>query len=304
MIKSSLLLFTLTVQLSLFAQDKIFVMDSIMDAYMRSGYADKHFMGKGKYDKYDKQTGKWKDYEVNFENVFLIKKEGNPYIRVGMYLVYGKGEFLRGKREGEWELYVLEDKSFKKLHFKTVNYVNGKVEGQATYFFPNGKVAAKADYVNGEIDGEFVQYFENGDTWLVSNFSKSKVHGKRTMYYQSGAVRYEKNFVNDSLDGDVTYYYKNGKVQWTQEYKLGAEHGTYKYFHENGQVWTEKLYKDNLLVSVVGSYTETGEKLDHGTLENGNGTVKYYKHTGELYLIETFENGVKVSEERKGEFDW
>ena len=53
-----------------------FVKDSIMDYYMKSGYASKHFRPNGKYDKNDLRQGEWKDYEVvnDFEYVSVIGK--------------------------------------------------------------------------------------------------------------------------------------------------------------------------------------------------------------------------------------
>jgi antitoxin component YwqK of YwqJK toxin-antitoxin module len=304
MIKPSLIFLGLLLSFSLFSQQKVFVVDSIMNDYMESGYANKHFMPKGKYDKYEKRTGKWKDYEVDYENVFVLSESGVPLVKSGVYLVYGKGEFLRGNRIGEWKLYVLEDKSFKKIHFKTVQYRDGKEEGIATYHFPSSGLAAKANYERGELQGEFIQYYESGQQSVLLNFSDSKRTGKQMGYFPSGKLQWEKNYVEDSLDGLEIHYYENGNIQWSQEYKLGKEHGTYKYYHENGQVWTEKIYENDLLMEMVGSYTSSGEKLDAGTLKNGNGTVKYYKRTGEVYLIETYENGVVVSEDRSGEFDW
>lgn len=302
--KISLAFAFIIVQFSVFAQDQktVYVVDSIMDAYMRSGYADLHFMGKGKYDKQGLRNGKWKDYEVRFENFFLIKDD-LPTIKMGHYLIYGEGKFVSDLREGEWKQYILEDKSFKKIHFKTEFYVNGKLQGPVSYYFPNGKVAAKSACTNDRINGKFIQYYLDGKESIVSNFLFSKLTGEQTLFYTSGKLRSKRNFVNDTLDGSETNYYENGKIQWSTNYKMGTEHGSYKYYHENGQLWTEKIHVEGLLMSAT-TFSDTGEQIENGTLENGNGTLKHFQKSGELYLIETYEDGVLVSEERLGEFDW
>lgn len=301
--KFSLVFVLCILHFSLLSQDKTFVVDSIMDAYMRSGYADKHFMGKGKFDKYDKKTGKWKDYEVDYENVFLANDNEMPFIRIGTYLIYGKGEYLRGKRIGEWKHYVLVDKSFKKIHFKTSTYINGEQDGEATYYFQSGEVAGKVSFKGDFFNGKFTQYYPNGDVSATTIFKDSKRVGAQFRYGVNGNLSSKQIFVDDSLHGEQIYYYNDGKVQWSSEYKMGVEHGTYKYFREDGSIWTEKE-SENGLVMNVRTYSETGELMDNGTLKDGNGTVKYFKRTGEVYLIETYENGAVISEDRSGEFDW
>lgn len=270
MIKISLAFAFTIVQFSVFAQDQktVFVVDSIMDAYMRSGYANDHFWPKGKYDKQKLKTGKWRDYEVDFDQVFLIDSR-MPILKSGTYLMYGKGLYEKDLKLGEWEMFVLEDKTFDKFHFKTVNYLDGKQEGTETYYYPSGKVAAVGEFIGDDPNGEFIQYFEDGSFYAISNYANAKLNGKQIVYYPSGQTLSEKIYINDSVHGLVTYYYSDGQTNYSANYNMGVENGSYKYFRENGQLWTEKIRVDGLLISVT-TFSETGEELDNGTLENGN----------------------------------
>ena len=70
--------------------------------------------------------------------------------------------------------------------------------------------------------------------------------------------------------------------------------GLSKQYHNNGQVWTERLYKNGLLISVLSNYDKNGKPLDKGTLVNGNGTLNLYNEEGKLYLIETYKDGLLI----------
>lgn len=303
MMKSSLVLVLSMFTLTLLAQDKVFVVDSIMNEYMVSGYANEHFLPKGKRTKKNERTGKWKDYEVDFENVFLLKGENKRIVRNGTYLIYSLGKYVDDKRTGKWEHYVLEDKSFEKMHFKTSTYVNGLQEGEAVYYFPNGKLAAKGFFKNDSMNGEFTEYYPNGKIAARTMFVMDFREGVQTNYFPSGEVQSTTSFVNDKVHGEQIFYYEDGSVQLQSVFSNGLKDGMYRYYRKNGKIWTEKEYREGLLLSVK-TYSESGEELENGTLQNGNGTVKYFQETGEVYLIETYEEGNLVSEERFGDFKW
>lgn len=110
----------------------------------------------------------------------------------------------------------------------------------------------------------FKEYFENG-------------HLKITGYYLNG----------ENPFGTWTYYYDNSKTEYILNYDNGKIDGSYKYFHNNGQLWTEKIYKDGLLIKVVSNYDKNGRKKDAGTIKNGTG--KLYNYDTEGNLIETIE---------------
>jgi len=286
------------------AQDKVFIADSVMAAYMESGYANKHFLPKGSY-KGEKRVGKWKDYEVRFDNVFVLSSKDEPKVLNSVFLVYGLGKYDNDQREGEWKEYVIEDKTFEKIHFRTATYVNGKQEGVMTYFFPNGKVAGKLKFVDDQLNGQYEQYFIDGSVFIKGEFVNDNREGIVTTYFYSGQVRSKANYLNDSLNGEYILYYEDGKTQMYAEYKKGLDHGAYRYYRESGQLWTEKHYNEGLLMN-VRTYDKTGKEIDNGTLKDGNGTVKYFQKSGEVYLTETYENGKLVDEKRSedGEFRW
>jgi antitoxin component YwqK of YwqJK toxin-antitoxin module len=279
-----------------------YVVDSVMNEYMQSGYANEHFMPSGKYDKYNLRDGKWKDYTVDETFTWYIDNS-TPVAFSGYFLIYGEGKFEHDLREGTWELYLLEDKTFKKIHFRTLNYVHGKREGMRTDYYPSGKIAYQGNYANDLYDGEHTIYFENGNKFDAGYYSKGNSIGWNFSYYMDGTLKSKRFYSNDTVVGTSTFYYPSGKIEWTAEYKNGIGDGLYRYYYESGQLWTEKLFKEGKVMEVNGTYSMDGTKLDHGTITNGNGTVISYTLKGKVYNISTYENGVEVSEENFGEFE-
>jgi hypothetical protein len=70
--------------------------------------------------------------------------------------------------------------------------------------------------------------------------------------------------------------------------------GTSKLYHSNGQLWSERIYKNGLLLSVLSNYDKNGNSVDKGTLIDGNGTVNLYDEEGKLYIIDTYKDGVLI----------
>lgn len=296
-----LLVFTLAFTLSSHSQNLTFVKDSIMDAYMKSGYANTHFMPKGKTDANDLRQGNWKDYEVLHDFTYL-NLDDVPEQVFGDFLLYAEGKFIDGKREGLWKFYVLEDKTFKKILQKEMTYVSNEIKGIYNYFYPNGKVSHVGNYDTDKIS-EMTVYYNNGKIFRTNSVVSGMITGKATTFYRDGKIAAESNYENDSLHGEYRSYYPSGSKQQISYFVNGKLDGNYQYYHENGQLWIEKEYKNCLLWNVKYNYDESGKSRDVGTLKNGNGTIIYYKSSGEIYNIQTFENGIMVSEAATSEFE-
>lgn len=279
-----------------------YVMDSIMNEYMESGYANEHFLPIGKNDKYDLRTGKWEEYTVELD-VTWYTKNSIPVSLSGYFLIYGEGKYEHDLREGTWKLYLLEDKTFKKIHYKTINYVKGKKEGERIDYFPNGKVAFRGVNQQDLMNGEQTLYYENGDKWDVGSYVNDLRTGVHSSYFMGGALKSTRYFNNDTLVGISTYYYSNGNVEWTVDHKNGVADGLYTYYYKSGQIWTQKVYKEGKVMDVKGTYLSDGTEVDHGTIKNGNGTIISYTLDGKVYNISTYENGIEISKEVIGEFE-
>lgn len=295
-----------TMTLNAFAQQIVLVKDSIMNTYMLSGFADKKFVPKGKYDKQKQRQGRWKDYSVVPDASFVFDNTPRMFFgditkaASGIYLLYGEGEYKNDERIGHWKFWVIEDKTFKKYLHKEVDYTDGKLNGQYTYYyFTDGSVAQTGVYKENSREGAVTGYFPTGEIYCKANCSNDMVEGPVYNYYRNQKLCGQAVFEHDTLNGQSTHYYPDGTLQEKLTYVKGKENGLYQYYHPNGQLWIEREYRDGLSWNVTGNYDAAGKSRDKGTLLNGNGTIIFYDNDDKIYLVVTFENGKEIKEEKR-----
>ena len=279
-----------------YCQNLVFVKDSIMQSYIKSGYADKNFISEGKYDKNKIKQGNWKNYDA-FKDVQYISVSGERIKVSGSFLMYSEGKFVDGKQEGSWKFYVLEDKTFKKILNKKMTYKNGDRAGQFKYFFPSGKVSVEGEFTTDNLNGEIKDFYEDGKEYGKTYYSNGLKIGKHVFFHKNGVLAARYNFVDDVLNGLSEDFYSNGNPKSTFTCTKGLENGAYKYYYENGQLWTHREYKNGLLIDIIASFDSQGNPKDKGTLKDGNGTLKLYNKDGKLYCIKTFKDGEAIHTE-------
>lgn len=293
-----ILLFLVLTRSAAGGQDLSLVCDSVMNAYMESGQADKLFKPKGRTDKEGLRQGAWKDYQVE-KDLTLQARPDYPRRTRAHYLIHGMGNYVDGKREGRWECYVIQDKTFDPVHYKQLDYVKGIAQGPARYFFPNDRVGFEVVYVDGQLHGPATGYYEDGARHLTLNFADGLQHGPMSIYYRDGRLKMTKTYVNDTAQGPCLAYYPDGKLQEEFSFDHGKEHGTYRYYHPNGALWVERMYAHGRLWNISGTYDPQGNRREVGTLKDGNGTVNFYENDGTIYSVVTYKDGERVSEEQR-----
>ena len=278
-----------------YSQQIVFVKDSIIDEYMRSGFARKTFRPEGKIDTDKQKQGFWKDYDI-LNDFAYATKDGKPKQLFGHYLLYGEGEYVDGKREKDWKIYVIEDKTFKKVLQEELSYMKGLRSGPFKYFFANGTVGIEGKYLDNYFEGEMRTYYEDGKLYGIRQYKHGLRVGKHSYVYPDGKPELEANFVNDTLNGLYQTFYPNGTPQEVFSYDMGKINGVYKYYFDNGQLWVEKEYKDGLLWNIKNNFDKNGNARDKGTLIDGDGAIYYYTEEGKVYSEETYKNGRKINE--------
>ncbi|MEO0403588.1 MAG: hypothetical protein AAF193_01830, partial [Bacteroidota bacterium] len=74
-----------------------------------------------------------------------------------------------------------------------------------------------------------------------------------------------------------------------QYYTLNGE---YKKFHPTGPLWEHHIYDDNQLINVIPSFDKWGNISNHGTYQDGSGTLIRYHHNGDTAIIAKYANGL------------
>lgn len=280
---------------NLYSQDIILIKDSILNNYKRSGFCSETFINSGKKD-FSRRIGFWKTYSMVNDGVYISKDEnGEPII--GTYWIYQEGEYQDGKKNGQWDLYAIEDLTFKKILYKQLHYKNGVKEGEYKYYHLNKKVARQGQYVSGVREGKTRVYYDTGKLKITLFYKNDSIEGKATFFYSNGKLERTAFYKNNLLEGKMIYFYSSGKIKSERNYIMNQLDGIYHYYHNNGKLWIEKLYSKGLLLNVTSNNDSNGNKRDKGTLKDGNGTLKLYDEKDILRRIETYKDGLKISEE-------
>jgi antitoxin component YwqK of YwqJK toxin-antitoxin module len=296
--KKTLLIIVLAFSLNAYCQKPVFITDSILQQYKENGIAVRNFVSGGKTDAKKMQQGMWVDYKIE-KDFICYKEDGLIKQHFDSYLVYGEGNYYNGKRSGLWRLYLIEDKTFKKVLLQEATYKNGAKEGDLAYLLPDGTKGVTGTYHLDKAHGTFTNYYAGGAVFSEHNYIVGVLNGPCTFYYEDGKVKSEGSYTNNVKDGPQKLFYHTGQLQEMYTVKLGTEDGLYKYFYTNGQLSIEKEFKEGLLLAVKGNYTAAGAERNKGTIKRGNGTVIQYTPDGSIKSIQTFKAGKLIGEDSK-----
>lgn len=245
------------------------------------------------------ENGKWKYYYL---------RSGHPY---------SEGNFVNGKRDGDWVWYfengVVKERS---------TFEKGERTGPSKEYYDNGLLSTECTYEHGLLQGKFIAYDVSGVKSQEANMNAGKLNGAAIIYYEDGTIKAEMTYllgllsgelVVNNVDGKLTKklnykvdlrngsskeYYANGTVESEGEYKNDAAFGPWKSYFDNGKVYREGLYKDKgLRNGIWNEYFRNGELSIKANYLNGklNGLSSYYDTDGKLYAEKKFlENKLKA----------
>ena len=173
--------------------------------------------------------------------------------------------------------------------------LNGKEDGEWTYYYNNGKVKSKGTYNKGNKNKKWTYYYINGKVQQVGNYSNGKCNGNWKWYYETGELLKEEFYLYGNLDGEVIEYSEKGDIiskgnyvegfkesVWT--YIIGDQIHTGKYvMDQKDGKWKSYYAKDNIL-SFEGYYLQG--------LPNGKHI--YYYPNGLEKEERNYDAGIKV----------
>lgn len=207
-----------------------------------------------------------------------------PLVRNGLYTFYNQN----GKLESE--SYYVENKLSGKstgwypngnLQYE-YNYADGLYDGKWTYYHENGKVFNTGTYVNGKATGLWYSYYANGKKWKETNWINGKREGRCQAWYENGKQLFDVVFKNDVIieDPKPRYTYANGK----SAFEMSST--SFTYFYENGQKLLTAERVDDLLE--LNIFYESGKPMYRVTMKD--------EETVNGKYIVWYENGNKLAE--------
>jgi antitoxin component YwqK of YwqJK toxin-antitoxin module len=108
---------------------------------------------------------------------------------------------------------------------------------------------------------KITEYTDDSQSNILYEYHKNcfgQLNGPFVEYKENGNMSRKGTYKNNKLNGDYYEYYNNGKLKIHAKYEIGL-------------FWNIIVYQDI-----------NGNKLDYGTLENGNGIVCTYSSKGKI----------------------
>lgn len=108
--------------------------------------------------------------------------------------------------------------------FKIFNYVDGKLQGEFTLYYPNSnKIDRVANYVDNELHGECIDYYESGKICSKAIYNKGKLTGTWTGYYASGIIHHIVEYIDDIQHGKYIVNHESGIKLLENYFEYGKE---------------------------------------------------------------------------------
>lgn len=108
---------------------------------------------------------------------------------------------------------------------ETIQYLNGKRNGERKKWFQDGLLSFEASYINGKQHGSSKTWWSNGNLRSISNHTNGVVNGIQEQWYKSGEKFKQLTIVNGKEEGLQKAWRKNGKIFNNYEAKNGRIFG-------------------------------------------------------------------------------
>lgn len=218
-------------------------------------------------------------------------------------------EYLDNIPNAKWTFYF-ENNQIKKVgNFKKENWSNFmehmrksgsknpeehylNKDGEWIFFYESGELKEIGKYNNQGLEiGEWKEFYKNGKLKYYRLYIKrgvGTVPTKIKYYYPNGILRIDdKSFTT----GEWTEYYENGIIKTKGNNKNGVPNGKWERYYDNGQLSQSFSRNNNKIINIFSCFDKNGNKLDKGTLKDGNGTIIMYDENGNITKTHELKNG-------------
>lgn len=165
---------------------------------------------------------------------------------------------------------------------------DGKKDGLATTYYPNGQIFKTENYKSGIYDGPFVVYYETG----YLNAEITFVNGKRSTYkdyYPNGSLKidamYEDGLKTIHKDFYIGPENGRGNLKVIVRCENGVFHGPYKAHYDIAPGTEPSGYIDSIPHGPIKEESNDYQGKTHGI-------VKHYHPNGKIMRITLMNHGI------------
>ncbi|MBQ7279612.1 MAG: hypothetical protein IJR13_02655 [Bacteroidales bacterium] len=162
---------------------------------------------------------------------------------------------------------------------KQFDGARSKPKGMWKYYYPNGKIFAKANFDAANATGRDWQFFDmDGKSLFKEQYDSLRVVELSMMQTPATVLLYNGRMMTQYQ------FYSNCSLRSKGQMIDGKRQGHWVYYHSTGYVQSEADFVDNLENGVQTVYRENGVPYYRGTYSNGKrvGTWEFYDSDGNL----------------------
>jgi len=125
------------------------------------------------------------------------------------------------------------------------NISDNQLNGIWRTYYTSGNLKSSVNYKNGKVDGEaYFFYDDNKETKMVEViYEEDIINGLYLEFYENGAQKVSLNYEEGVLNGDAEFYYKTGRTKIKGKYKKGRKKGKWYFFDEKGKLINKERMK-------------------------------------------------------------
>jgi antitoxin component YwqK of YwqJK toxin-antitoxin module len=255
--------------------------------------------------------------------------------------LWGEGPLKNGKREGTFKTYnedgsidTVSEYQTGELHGmlkdtvrgsdgkpgeritetpREVQFIHGKEEGLAKYYYPNGILARECFYKKGKLDGVSKEYYASGKLRVEELYRDDRPDGARATYYENGVIA-----STDINKNGIPIYSKIFDEQGRETLDISCDDNgnekerIYKDYFANGNLKCENFFHGDKVVLERRYYKSGGIYSEMS--DNSDKFVTYYKNGnkrlenllgghGQRIRKEFYENGI-IHKLYRDDYSW
>jgi len=161
-----------------------------------------------------KEVGLFKFFDDTKAGTVIATREFNPKDNSCYTIFYNQnknkvseGKLINKEYVGEWKYYHEDSPQIMTIE----NYVNGKLNGLRSVFYPSGKIAEEMNYKNGIKEGSYKNYAENGIVFEESNYKNGEYDGL-AIYRSPQNIVVAKGMYAKGMKVGIWEFNTNGKI--------------------------------------------------------------------------------------------
>jgi len=136
-----------------------------------------------------------------------------------------EGWYLNQEKDSVWTYYSEYDGTVRIRE----PYQEGKLNGKASSYYPDGAVSEEVNWKAGEKQGEWNQYYTDGSLRLKARYENDDLNGLYQVFYADSTPKVSGNYLDNNSHGLWDFYDETGSVIYSIEYEHGRALDQEKY---------------------------------------------------------------------------